>query len=230
MDRRTLALSFLVSLGALLVGCATPTPMAFKDDTQRLNEKSKPVYLMTAKIKNSYKTSFQPKLLVVHVEKPGAKEAADRINFTMDDKARRETGWPDEGNSYLLRMELDSGPYEIVGLTSQVFSFPIIGSFFTPVHSSLQVNGPGVYYLGRVTGTVRERQGDEFRAGPPIPLIDQAIAGASGGTFDVSVTDEWAADEALFRSTFPALKDVPVTKVILPAFDRAKAQRWWETH
>jgi hypothetical protein len=230
LTARTLALSFIVSLSALLAGCATPTPMAFKNDADRLTEKSKPVYLMTANIKNSYRTSFQPKLLVVNVERAGAKEAADRINFTMDDKARRESGSPTEGNSYLLRMELEPGAYEIRGLTSQTFTFPIIGSFFTPVHSSLQVAGPGVYYLGRVTASVRERQGNEFRAGPPIPLIDQAVAGASGGTFDVSITDEWTADEALFRSKFPALKDVAVTKAVLPGFDRAKAQRWWEEH
>lgn len=204
--------------------------MAFQNDTDRLTEKSKPVYLMTANIKNAYRTSFQPKLVVVNVEKAGAKEAADRINFTLDDKAKRETGSATEGNSYLLRMELDPGAYEIRGLTSQMFAFPIMAQFFTPVHSPLQVAGPGVYYLGRLTATVRERQGNEFRAGPPIPLVDQAIAGASGGTFDVSITDEWAADEALFRAKFPALKGVAVTKAVLPAFDRAKAQRWWEAH
>jgi len=229
MKTRFIALATLI-FALLLTGCATRTKMAFQDDAERLTEKSKPVYLMTATIKNTYRTSFQPKLIVVHVEKPGAKEAADRLNFTMDDKAKKETDSAETGNSYLLRLELDPGKYEIRGLTSLARSFPINGFFFAPMHSDLEVKGKGVFYLGHVTATVRERQGNEFKAGPSIPLIDQAIAGASGGTFDVAITDEFAVDEPAFRAKFPALAGVPITKAVLPAFDRAKAQKWWELH
>jgi len=76
--------------------------------------------------------------------------------------------------------------------------------------------------------TVRERQGNEFKAGASIPLIDQAVVGASGGTFDVEISDQFATDEALFRDKFVALKDIEIRKAILPPFDRAKAQKWWE--
>lgn len=214
----------------MLTGCATQTKMAFQNDTDRITEKSKPVFLMTATIKNTYKTSFQPRLLVVNVEKPGAKEAADRLNFVMDDKAKNETGNVATGNSYLLRMELDAGTYEIVGMTSTAHRFPINGFYFAPLHSSVDVKGPGVYYLGHVNATIRERQGKEFRAGATVPVLDQAIAGASGGTFDVEITDQFATDEAEFRSKFPALAGVAIQKTVLPAFDRAKAQQWWEAH
>jgi hypothetical protein len=47
---------------------------------------------------------------------------------------------------------------------------------------------------------------------------------------DVEITDEFATDEGAFRSKFPALAGVTITKAILPAFDRAKAQQWWEAH
>lgn len=185
---------------------------------------------MTATIKNTYRPSFQPRLLVVHLEKPGAKEAADRLNFVMDDKAKNETDSAETGNSYLLRLELEPGRYEIRGLTSVVRSFPINGSFFAPMHSALESKEAGVFYLGHVSATVRERQGNEFKAGPVIPLIDQAVAGASGGTFDVEITDQFATDEAVFRSKFPALAGARITKAILPSFDRDKAQQWWESH
>jgi hypothetical protein len=77
---------------------------------------------------------------------------------------------------------------------------------------------------------VRERQENEFKAGPSIPLIDQAVAGASTGTFDIKISDNFVKDEAIFRSKFPALVGVPIRKSILPAFDRANAQKWWEAH
>lgn len=220
------ALVFAFALG----GCATRTQMAFQNDADRLTETSKPVYLMTATIKNNYRPSFQPRLLVVHVEKPGAKEAADRLNFVMDDKAKNETNSADTGNSYLLRLELAPGSYEIRGLTSLARSFPINGFFFVPLHSALESKDAGVFYLGHVTATVRERQGNEFRAGSAIPLIDQAIAGASGGTFEVEISDQFATDEAMFRAKFPALAGVKIIKAVLPGFDREKAQKWWEAH
>lgn len=229
MKNRLVAFAAILFV-AVLSGCATSAKMAFQDDAERLTEKSKPVFLMTVTIRNSYRTLFQPKLLVVHVEKPDAKEAADRLNFTMDDKAKNETDSEITGNNYLLRLELSPGRYEIIGLTSLARLFPINGFFFTPLHSPLEVKESGVYYLGHINATVRERQENEFKAGSSIPLIDQAIAGASTGTFDVEITDDFATDEAVFRSKFPALAAIPIQKTILPAFDRAKAQQWWETH
>jgi hypothetical protein len=213
----------------LLTGCATPTRMALGEDGQRIDA-AKPVLLMTATFKNTYRPDYQPKLLVVHVEKPGASQASDRINFTMDDKARMETGTAATGNTYLLRMELPPGKYEIVGMTSRSGIFPITGAFFAPLHVPLEIKEGGVFYVGHVQATVRERQGGEFRAGPPIPLIDQAVIGASGGTFDIDIVDAQDSDEALFRTRFPALKEATIRKTMLPAFDRQKAQKWWEEH
>ena len=158
--------------------------------------------------KNDYKPSYQPRLLVVNVEKPGAKEAADRLNFTMDDKAKVEGGPADAGHSYLVRLALAPGRYEIRGLTALAQVFPFNGHFFAPLHSSIEIKGPGVYYLGRVNATVRERKGEEFKAGASVPLIDQAIVGASGGTFDVEIRDDFATDEGVFRAKFPALTGV----------------------
>lgn len=214
----------------VMSGCATPTKMAFHNDSDRLTEKSNPVFLMTATIKNTYKTSFQPRLLVVNIEKPDAKQASDRLNFKMDDIGKNETDSAETGNNYLIRMELPAGKYEIQGLTSLARSFPINGFFFTPLHMQIEAKTAGVYYLGHVAATVRERQGNEFKAGPSIPLIDQAIAGASGGTFDVVISDESATDEALFRQKFPALSGIDIKKDILPAFDRDYAQQWWVAH
>jgi len=227
MSKRILFISLLLVLSTLM-GCATPTQMAFQDESYVLTKKSKPVYLMTANIRNLYKTSYQPKLLVVNVEKSVVNGSEDRLNFTMDDKAKNESDDPNRGSNYLLRMELDSGDYVLRGLTSISGIFPIRGFFFTPLHESINVNGPGIYYLGHVSATVRERVGEEFKAGSTIPLIDQAVAGASGGTFDIEIIDRWDKDEPMFREKFAALKNVDIKKSILPPFNRQRAQKWWE--
>lgn len=109
-------------------------------------------------------------------------------------------------------------------------SFPLPGFFFTPIHENLEAKGPVVFYLGHVSATVRERKEDEFKAGASIPLIDQVVAGASCGTFDIEISNQWGKDEPLFRKSFPVLASIDIQKVILPPFDREKAQRLWETN
>lgn len=229
MLSRVIAITSL-SLVIVLSGCATPTKMAFSNDSDAVSKTGKPIYLMTATLRNAYRTSFQPKLLAVNVERAAVKDSADRINFTMDDKAKNESDSPTEGSSYLLRMELEQGEYVIRGLTSLGRSFPINGFFFAPLHTKLKSSEPGVFYLGHIDATVRERKENEFKAGPSIPLIDQAIAGASGGTFDIEISDQWEKDGPKFETKFPALTAVTVQKVILPPFDRANAQQFWEAN
>ena len=221
-----------VSIGllvpAFLAGCATRTDMAYSEGEAAPRNA---VFLMTATIKNHYHTSFQPKLLVVNVETVGANSKAGRLNFTMDDQAKiKESDTPEEGNSYLLRMELPPGDYVIRGLTSTSRRFPVMALFFAPLHEDLTAPARGVFYLGHVEADVRERSGTEFKAGPSLPLIDQAVAGASGGTFDIEISDRWESDEALFRGALPKLGTTVVEKAVLSPFDRPKAQDWWEKH
>lgn len=216
-----------LALVLLMSGCATPTKMAFQEDSDQVS-KTKPTFLMTTTLRNTYRTSFQPKLIVVYVERDKVKGAEDRINFTMDDKAKNESDSATVGSSYLLRMELDSGEYVIRGMMGLARSFPINGFYFAPMHSKLTAAEPGVFYLGHVEATVRERIEPEFKAGPSIPLIDQAIAGASTGTFDIEISDQWEKDGPKFLAKFPVLNGVNIQKRILPPFDRAFAQKWWE--
>jgi hypothetical protein len=228
MPVRGLVSASVLLLCAMLGGCATVTPMAYSEHARPVAP-GDAVLLMTATIGNSYHHSFHPKVIVVNVERGAAEVKADRINFRPDDKG--ELPVDDAGaHTYLLRMELPPGDYVIRGLTSMAIVFPVSGIYFTPLHEKVHVAGPGVFYLGHVNAVVRERKGEEFKAGPSIPLIDQALAGASGGTFDVEVSDRWQLDEGLFRAAFPQLGNVEIHQSVLPAFDRALAQEWWEKH
>jgi hypothetical protein len=211
----------------VLTGCATPTKMAFENETDKVKA-DKAVFLLTTTLKNGYKTSYQPKAFVLNVEKADAKERGDRLNFLIDEKARVEADNAEAGNTYLVRMELEPGDYVIRGMTGFSGIFPVRGTFFAPLHAEVKSGEPGVFYLGHIAATVRERQENEFRAGPPIPLIDQAVTGFSGGTFDVVVSDRLDQDESIFKTKFPALREINIRKAPLPPFDRIKAQKWWE--
>jgi hypothetical protein len=228
-----IAISRLLSLVGLtsalmLTGCAT-NKMAFEDESVKLTATSNPVFLMTATVKNTYK-NYQPRVVVAKVNKSGAKEAADRFSYMMDNASKIESDSDKSGNTYLLRFQLPPGEYEFVNMLGLASSFPIRGTFVVPIHTTFKSSTPGVFYLGHAEATVRERIGNEFKAGPSIPLLDQAISGASGGTFDVTFSDQWDAYEKTFRAKFKALEGVEVKKSILPAFNRAKAQAWWEAN
>lgn len=227
MNSRIYAILTVISM-LLLVGCASSHKMAFQDDTIKIEDIKNPVFLMTATIKNEYKTSHQPKMLSVNVVKTGVNGSSENINFRSDDKSKNESDDSNIGSKYLIRMELESGEYVLRGFTSMSSSFPIHGFFFTPLHETLKASEPGIYYLGSVNATVRKREGDEFKAGSSIPLLDQAIAGASGGTFEIKIADQWSTDGPEFKKAFPILKIADIKKQILPEFNRERAQKWWE--
>ena len=78
---------------------------------------------------------------------------------------------------------------------------------------------------GRLEKFQKGKRDGEFRAGPLIPLLDQAATGVSTGTFDVVLDDASATDIALFRSMFPALGEMPIETTLLTPFDRARVER-----
>jgi hypothetical protein len=220
----------LVLVSIFLTGCANTKQMAFQKDSEVISQTSKPVFLMTVTLKNSYMKSYQPKALMVHLDKSEVKDSKDHINFDIDEKSKIEDDTAESGNTYLLRMELENGDYVLRGITGTSGIFPVHGFYFAPLHVDMKAAGNGVFYLGHVAATVRERKKNEFKAGPSLPLLDQAVTGFSGGTFDITITDQQAADEATFKEKFPALRGVNIQKSILASFDKAKAQKWWEDH
>ena len=221
---------FLLSLalvaGAFLTGCAT-TPMPYSKDGETVDLKTNAVVLFTIDQKNDYKKSFQPKVDYVYGALEGSKESKDRFTLAPDDKAKMGMDTFERGDKYLMRVTLAPGDYVLSHALSHSRIFPITALYALPIRAPFKVEGPGVIYLGNISGTVRERKDGEFRAGSVIPLLDQAIGGASGGTFDVTISDQWEKDRLDFLQRFPQLKDVEVKKMILPPFNRAEVEKNW---
>jgi len=225
MTSRHFALALAISL---LAGCAT-NKMPLGSDSDTIEAGAQPIFLMTATFKNDYVQDSQPRLgtlIVEDVEKPDEY----RMTFAIDRKARDEKDTPQDGNRYLLRMGLPAGSYVVRGFKgSSGGPVPfLVGIFFAPLHADVKSPLSGVYYLGHVSATIRERKGGEFRAGPTIPLMQQSAHGFSGGTFDVEVSDRLEADLPELLAKFPALRSANIQKALLAPFDRARAQKFWE--
>jgi len=45
---------------------------------------------------------------------------------------------------------------------------------------------------------------------------------------DVEILDQWETYKAAFLTQFPSLKKFSITSTVLPPFNRARAQKYWE--
>jgi hypothetical protein len=217
-------------LSLLVTGCASTLKMPLQAEADRIAQTGKTIYLMSVTLQNTCRDHFTPYLNAVQVMRNDGTAKPEVLTFAMDSKGAYYFEDKNLPPRFLTRVELAAGSYSLLGLGSTASGFPIRANFFTPMHVAVPATNGSVVYLGAVGANVRERKGNEFKAGPSIPLIDQAVACASSGTFDVEFKDAFESDMALFKETFPQLKDATVTKAILPPFERARAQKWWEEH
>lgn len=223
-----LALNGLALVALLfLSGCATVHEMGVNAGTERLDLDGKAMVLMSVEVGNQYSPDYQPQILVAHVETPDAKEKSDRHNFKTDLEGTVSSS---AGTRYLLRMELDPGRYVVRGATCMYRSLFIAATCLLPIHADIEVAPGTVTYIGRVSGTMRERGDGEFRAGPVIPLIDQSVTGFAQSTFDVVIADRQDEDLPSYRQLFPALASADIEVRVMPPFDRARAQAWWDSN
>lgn len=219
-----------ITFALLFSGCASERGMAGLENAESVSKSTVPVFLLSITLKNKFVATYQPKLVAIKVEKRTGPESFKTLLFNVDPISKNESISPDTGNTYLVRMAIEPGDYTILGLNSVGQTIFTCGSFFTPLKMHLAPSAPGVYYLGHIEAIVRERQKGEFGAGGnTLPTQEQRIIGAYGGTFDVTVSDQWETDEGQFQTRFPSLNNLKTQKALLPAFDRARVQQWWET-
>jgi hypothetical protein len=216
MKKLALALTSACAL-ALLGGCATFKPMALSKDTQQIDVSKESIALMTVRVANTYKTGYQPRLRYVAVRS----EEGDRptINYQISELVARDESESNQFEDAVVSIALPPGKYQLrhFGVASQSLLTP--GNGFIPIYTRFEVKPAQVVYIGRIEATRRERKNDsELRAGLVIPLIDQAVSGYSGGTFDVAIRDASAQDLVKFRGIYPALERTQVSKAVLRAW------------
>jgi hypothetical protein len=221
--------AFAALLCCALGGCATVNQMAFDKKSNSVDVANKSIVLMTIDVSRPDKSRFEPVPFVVNIEEPNAKSKQERQNFKLD--KNKDTIKTEDGRTlFLARIALEPGPYKLMAVTGMARAFPVNGFFQVPLVTDFNLQPGSIVYVGRVTATLRPRESGEFRAGPLLPLIDQAIAGMSTSTWDVTIDDRSAMDLPLFRQTFKAVESASVVTSLLPPFDRVAVQRWWDNN
>ena len=210
-----------ICLLPLLAACATPHRMAIDHETKTLDLGGNALVLMSVKMVNGYKPDFQPIPNIAYLEKPEVHDAKDRLNYIIDAEA-------EQGGIYYLRISVPEGKYIVRGVGGVVTRVFFMGNCLLPIHQDIELKAGEVVYLGRANGTIREKKDGDIRAGAMLPLVDQAILGFSGGTFDVQLEDQYEQDMKVFRQRFPVLNAATVKKEVFLPFDKERALAWWK--
>jgi hypothetical protein len=197
----------------MLGGCATMKPPALNSNTKAIDVSKESIALLTVKIANEYKTSYQPNIKYAFVWSDSEKDRG-KFSFSVDEKYNEVEN---SFNEYLVSFQLPPGKYKLRELFAHSGIFPVIGSFSVPVYSPFSIEPGKIIYLGHIEATIKERTDEQLlRAGPVIPLIDQAVTGASGGTFIITINDLYENDIKLFQQKYPYLAQHKVENSTLP--------------
>lgn len=196
-------------------GCVTMKPMALSREAPAPSlDPQQSLALATLRLANVYKTGYQPHAKSLTVKGQG--EKGERLTFDLGTPFKASAVETDQFEEFLVSMALPPGAYAVTTSHATASGFFILGNGLVEINSPFMLGPAQAVYLGRIDVTRRERVGDEPRAGIVIPLIDQAVSGFAGGTFDVKIVDRYDEDLAIMRAQFPALEKVTVEKQILP--------------
>ena len=215
-ERRLLFLLFLVFA---MTGCAGHK-MALTKGQANIDVAKTSIALLSVKVSNQYKPSCQ--LDIAGPVICPQSETCSRYPPYLHKTEGPYRSEKDRFNEYLLSLELESGTYNLQYFWVK-FEIPLLVGAVgkIPLDTKIDIMPNTISYLGHIDAVLRERKNDdEIRAGLVIPLIDQAVAGFSTGTFDVVVEDKYDEDMKLFVSEYPALQNTIVEKSILPQWIR----------
>ena len=218
---RVIHLGAALCVAALLSACGTP--MGLTKQTTQLDLSKRSIVLASFEVTRSNgRLMPDPRYLLLGDQK--SPDDKSKVSLAIDDEGMGQD--PDKPRKLvLLRMSLEPGKHNLQHVMGTITGFLAAGTWFVPLGVDFEVPERSVIYLGRISANLRERKDNEFRAGPVIPLIDQAVLGISNGTFDVTVSDQSSVDLPHFKETYGVLRDQPIQNRVLPAFDRGVFDR-----
>jgi len=205
--------SFAALLAVAVSGCATVSRMPLQEKAAAPDLNQKSVMVARLKVRNEYKPGHQPKLSFV-VAKDSKKPEPETFSFTEPTLLSEAD---EAGRDYFFSMEMAPGPINILGVHfSRQIPLLLSASAVAELNAELDVPPNTILYLGSIDAVIIERTNDsQPRAGAVIPLIDQAVAGFSGGTFRLDVKDDYENDQKELFARYPFLKGKEIQKRIL---------------
>lgn len=197
-------------------GCAANMALTKGQDKIDLSEKS--IALASIRISNQNKPGYQPNLVYAFFFANSSNAEKTHIDLKIEPFKSEK----DQYNEYLMSFPLKPGKYNFASIWAN-YQIPLLMNAMAvvPVNTMIEIKPNSVVYLGHIDATIRERKNDtEERAGSLIPLIDQAVAGFSSGTFDVSISDKYEEDIKAYISEYPVMDKVKVEKAIMSQWVR----------
>jgi hypothetical protein len=187
-------------------GCANQMALdAHKGDFSNLNS---PIAIFTLRTENSYKPSYQPQVAIIKVTSKSSKK--EKV-FGPNKPYKQGK---DAFFEYLVSLDLEPGAYSLERIEGEATGLFIDGHFGFPIQAYFDVSS-GIVYLGSLKMVNRQRKDGEERSGGVIPLIDQAVSGFSGGTFDLTISDRSETDIPEFIEAYPKLSGIEIVKGIM---------------
>lgn len=208
-----------VCLCVFLCGCRNN--MALNQKQARLDMGDKSIALMTATISNQVNPDCQMEIISTCITpKPSLKCSIWDMKLETLYNSDKPVYHPKINNEYLMSFKIKEGINTVV-LMETGYSIPFLlsGGAILNIYLENQVKPNSVTYWGHLDIVLRKKKDGEKSAGIR-PLIDAAIIGYSGGTFDVVVEDRFDEDMKTFKSKYPALTSTTVEKAILPQWTR----------
>lgn len=197
-------------------GCASVAKMPLNKDTAVLDLSKKSVLVARLKIKNENHPSHQPKLLAVFMNQTVAGKD-EQFSFTSPTMVSDQG---EQGIDYLISMDVEPGKATL-NMARFLRQIPLLLMAMADLPFKFEVDVPAnkVVYLGNIEATIVARANDtQPRAGSVLPLIDQAVAGFSNGTFQLKISDQFDSDSQEMQKQFPALAGKTIDKQVLPAW------------
>lgn len=204
-------------LATAVSGCATTMPL--QPDGKAPDLAKSTVFVARVKVRNENKKDKQPILVNMVI---GVGNAPTQP-FGKPTLIKNEN---EGGKDYFASFEAPVGPKVTIQTVGFLYQGFLVNAFaVAPINVALDVPEKKIVYLGKLEARIVPREGNEDkpRAGEVLPLIDQAVAGFSTGSWDLKVTDDFDADMAALKEKYPFLGDLPVEKAILKLAPAAPA-------
>lgn len=198
-----------IILGYILATEGCVTPMALNKRTKKLDLPQKSIVLMSVRGTNDFKPKNQLILENIYIK---AKDNGKKFNFKVGRPINFIPFKIPKFYDHLISLKLPSNEYTIWRIAGKG---QFMGGFYVDTEIDFFLEQNTVVYLGHMEMTNREKNEGEPSSGFVLPLIDQALGGFSGGTMDITVSDNYDEDIEIFKQHYPILDRYTVEKDVI---------------